>query len=317
VDTPRDTLVALARRYSFADVAALTEGAGGNTAVQQLCVFGQRLLELDAEDFGTDAVPDRLRDRAIACRMPQAPDEVPRGALGSLRPVYSWLLEAIAARWRRRETAALVATLHITSEYAPLLVWERVLGHAGDPARLPAAVGGPGSRWGDLDADPRECPHPKPDRSAARHAVRVAAEPITGWLTYLDRQHSTTAHALAMCAADCAHPCSVITRLSKEDERTVAEGCRLALAFAESAVVRLRHSAPVGHGFGVPSTDEVTDAWQRSRHALGRLDRKIFSDDGFPLPGLSSLFTALAGVPIIPGTLLADTAAAVVDALDG
>jgi hypothetical protein len=306
-------LVALARRYSFRDLGAL---AGSDAQVIQLCTFGQRLLDLDAEDFGTDAVPGPLRDRALACRMPQVAGEPGRGALGSLRPAYSLLLEVIDARWRRREMAALVATLHITSEYAPLLVWEAVLGHAGDPARLPSAVGGRASRWGDLDAPPQACPHGKADRSAARHALRVAHEPPTGWQSYLDRQHSNTAHALATCAAACLHHCSVVTRLSKEDERVVADGCRLALAYADSAVVRLRHSAPVGHGFGVPSADEVTDAWRRTRDALGRLDRAVLTEDGFPLPGLTSLFTAFAGRPIAPDTLLADTADLIVAALD-
>jgi hypothetical protein len=36
----------------------------------------------------------------------------------------------------------------------------------------------------------------------------------------------------------------------------------------------------------------------------------ILVEDGFPLPGLPSLFSALAGAPIAPSTLLADVAAA-------
>jgi len=295
-------------------VAAL---AGGDARIAQLCAFGQRLLDLDAEDFGTDAVPDAFRERAVACRMPQAATEPDRGALGSLRPAYSLLLEVIDARWRRREMAALVATVHITSEYAPLLAWEPVLGHAGDPALLAMAVGGRASRWGHLDADPHECPHSKADRSAAKHVLHVAHEPPTGWQSYLDRQHSNTAHALAICAAECPHPCSVVTRLSTEDLQRVTAGCRLALAYADSAIVRLRHSAPVGHGFGVPSADEVTEAWRRTREGLARLDRAVLAEDGFPLPGLPGLFSALARRPVAAGTLLADTADAIVAALDG
>lgn len=342
METALEVLIALARRYAFAEVAALVgQGAGGATLttkaaaqVQQLCAFGQRLLDLDAEDFGladaavdantdtsvadrvaTDVVPGELRQRALACRVPQAPRERHRGALGSLRPVYALLLEVIAAHWRRRETAALVAAIHITSEYAPLLVWERVLGHAGDPARLPAAVGGPDSAWGDF-ADPT-CPHTRAQKSAAKRTLRVAQDHPTGWRTYLDRQHSNAAHALAVCAAECERPCTVITRLSKEDESLVAEGCRLALAYVDSPIVRLRHSAPVGHGFGVPSPTEVRDAWQRSRERLGRLEPRLLTDDGFPLPGLTHLFSTLAGVPVTPDTLVADTANALVAALAG
>lgn len=334
--------MALARRYAFGEVAALVgAGAGGTVMttrsaaqVQQLCAFGQRLLDLDAEDFGHadatvdantdtsvadrvagDAVPPELRRRALACRMPQAPQERHRGALGTLRPAYSLLLEVIEAHWRRRETTALVATIHIASEYGPLLAWEPVLGHAGDPARLGSAVGGSGSAWGDFD-DPG-CPHTKAEKSAAKRALRVAQEGPTGWRTYLDRQHSNAAHALAVCAVECQRPCTVVTRLSKEDENRVAEASRLALAFVDSPIVRLRHSAPVGHGFGVPAPHELLDAWQRSRDRLARLDPSVRDDDGFPLPGLPRLFTAVAGAEIVPGTLVADTADAVVAAMSG
>lgn len=342
METAHDVLTALAKRYAFADVAALVgAGAGGEALttkgaaqVQQLCAFGQRLLDLDAEDFGSpdaavdantdtavadrvtgDAVPPELRRRALACRMPQSPHERHRGALGSLRPAYSLLLEVIEAHWRRRETTALVAAIHIASEYGPMLAWEPVLGHAGDPARLPSAVGGPDSAWGDFD-DPT-CPHSRAEKSAAKRALRVAREGPEGWRSYLDRQHSNASHALAVCAAECQRPCTVVTRLSKEDERRVAESCRLALAYVDSPIVRLRHTAPVGHGFGVPSPAEVLDAWRRSRNSLGRLDPAVLADDGFPLPGLPGLFTALAGAPVAADTLLADTADAVVAALSG
>lgn len=340
MQTPHDLLIALAKRYAFREVAALVaQGAAGDrltvrdaAQVQQLCAFGQRLFDLDAEDFGRsdaavdantdtsladrvagDAVPPELLKRALACRMPQAPRESHRGALGSLRPAYRLLLEVIAARWQRRETSALVAAIHIASEYGPLLAWEGVLGHAGDPALLPAAVTGRGSAWGDVD-DP-SCPHTKAERWAARQALRVADESPARWRDYLDRQHSNTAHALGVCAAECKRPCSVLTRLSKEDEMAVVDGSRLALAFVRSPIVRLRHAAPVGHGFGVPSPNEVLKAWQATRARLSDLIPGGLPDDGFPLPGLTHLFSALAGEPMTPDTLLADTAAAVVSAL--
>lgn len=340
METALEVLVALANRYAFGEVAALIGAGAGGAAlttkgaaqIQQLCAFGQRLFDLDAEDFGLadaavdantdttvadrvagDAVPPELRLRALACRMPQAPQERHRGALGSLRPAYSLLLEVIEAHWRRRETAALVASIHITSEYAGLLGWEVVLGHAGDPVAMRDAVGGEGSAWGDFD-DPN-CRHTRAEQSAAKRVLRVASENPVGWRTYLDRQHSNVAHGLAVCAVECERPCTVISRLSKEDERRVADACRLALAYVDSAIVRLRHSAPVGHGFGVPSPTEVLDAWQRSRERLGRLDGAVLVDDGFPLPGLPSLFSAIAGAEIRPGTLLADTADALVTVL--
>jgi hypothetical protein len=87
----------------------------------------------------------------------------------------------------------------------------------------------------------------------------------------------------------------------------LAERGRLALAYADSPIVRLRHAAPVGHGLGVPSPAEVTGAWDRSRRHLGPAAQL---DDGFPLPGLPSLFSALGPAPVVPDTLLADTAEA-------
>lgn len=303
-------LIALANRYAFGDVAAL---ATRSASVQRLCEFGQRLLDLDAEDFDKGAVPEDLRQRAMACRMPQYPNERHRGALGTLRPVYRLLLEVIDARWRRREMAALVAVIHITSEYAPLLVWEQVLGHAGDPAQLPTTVGGQGSAWGDFDD--RECRHSRAEKSAAKAVLRVARDSPTGWRSYLDRQHSNMAHALGVCAVECERPCRVITSLSKEDEQRVADGCRLALAYVDSPIVRLRHSAPVGHGFGVPAPEEVLDAWSRSRRSLARHDPAAVDDDGFVLPGLARFFSTLAGAQLSPETLLRDTAAALTNEL--
>ncbi|MEV4413583.1 hypothetical protein [Catellatospora sp. NPDC049609] len=338
METAHDVLIALARRYSFADVAALAgQGAGGLDTeqvahVQQLCAFGQRLMDLDAEDFGElnaafeantehavadrvhgDRIPEHLRERALACRMPQAPREVHRGALGSMRPAYRLLLEVLDARFRRGETNAVVAVVHIVSEYGPLLVWERVFGHAADPVRMPAAVGGDGSAWGDFED--RECPHTKPEKSAARRSLTVAHENNAGWRAYLDRQHSNTAQALSVCATTCHRRCSVYTRLDAHRAEQVSHGCRLADTLTDSAVVRLRHSAPVGHGFGVPSRRELLEAWSRTRASLAKQEPAIATDDGFPLPGFTTLVATLAGHPMPQDTLLADTAIALTKAL--
>lgn len=322
METVHGVLIALTERYSFRDVAALVSaGADGLTSAQatrvhKLCAFGQRLLDLDAEDFGNadpEVVSSDLRQRSLLCRMPQSPKEHERGALASLRPAYALLLEAIEARWRRQETSALVASVHIASEYAPLLVWEQVLGHAGDPLRLPGQVGGKGSVWGDFDD--RDCPHTRPEKSAAQRVLKVAHEPPSGWQAYLDRQHSTTSHALGVCAAACTRPCSVFTRWDAEQQAVLTQGSRLAQALNDSAIVKLRHAAPVGHGFGVPTRHEVLEAWQRSRGALAKYAHQTAADDGFALPGLPALFSALAGTAIHPSTLVRDTAAALIAAL--
>ncbi|TDE26339.1 hypothetical protein [Actinomadura sp. 6K520] len=321
METAQDVLTALARRYAFGDLAALI--AQGTVVpdhdagtVAALCAFGQRVLDLDAEDFGmpeaTGEVPRDLLDRARASRMPQAPRERPRGALASLRPAYALLLEVIAIRWHRRDMAALVAAVHIAGEYLPLLAWEPVLGHAGDPARIGAAVTGEGSRFG-VPVEPgsaRMCDHTRPERAACERALRVAREPAPGWRAYLDRQHSQVASALGDCAAGCRTPCTVMTRLDGPVRADLTDRCKLAAGFADGALVKLRHAAPVGHGFGVPSPEEVRTAWTRARTSLSRhsLGHKAMAgaDASYPLPGLPELFSAIAADELRPDTLLRD-----------
>jgi len=338
VETAREVLTTLARRYAFGDLAALCEAGAARlpsrvaAEVRLLCSFGQRLIDLDAEDFGmpertgdpeVDAhrVPERLLSRARASRMPQSAKERSRGALRTLRPAYGLLLEVIEARWVRREMAALVAAVHIAGEYLPLLAWEPVLGHAGDPALLPVSVGGPGSRFGVTGGTTRlrDCALTRPQQSAAERALRVAGEPGPGWRNYLDRQHSTLASALCTCAVSCRTPCDVVTRLSPDVQSDLSARCRVAYEFKEGALVRLRHAAPVGHGFGVPNPEEVSDAWARTRTSLSRLPlgRRVSGDvAGYPLPGLPEVFSAAAGREIVPDTLLRDVADQLVSILE-
>lgn len=315
----------LCHRYAFGDVRELLPMLRLPEAelrrLRRICLFGQRLLDLDAEDFDmADAEaggPEytALVNRARACRMPQEPREVNRGALSSLRPAYKLLLEVVAARWYRHEMAGLVATVHIIAEYLPLLVWEAVWGHAADPMRIGADVGGADSVFGQQDAT---CGHNRTDKGSTARILRIDKAPGQGWRTYLDRQHSNVAHALGVCAAECREQCSVVTRLPAAVQGQLAERCVIALAFGDSGIIKLRHAAPVGHGFGVPSGEEVQETWQHTREVLGKrggLAESILTEDGFCLPGLPSLVTALAGTPVAPDTLLSDTAALTVGKL--
>ncbi|MEU1875698.1 hypothetical protein ABZ470_00170 [Streptosporangium sp. NPDC020072] len=309
MESARDLLVSLARRYAFADVGALAaDVVAGADEIEAVCEFGQRLMSLDAEDFAAEArsVPADLRRRARACTMPQTPKEQPRGALESLRPAYALLLEVIAIRWHRRELSPMVAALHIASEYLPLLAFEPVLGNAGDPARWPPGLAAPGSRFGVIGE--RECDHTKAEQSAANRTLRVAGEPGEGWRAYFDRQHSQVAGALATCVATCRTPCSAMEWIEPSRRDDLSTRARVALTFADTPLVRLRHAAPVGHGFGVPSPEEVLDAWERSRTILAKneIGNAATEDDGFPLAGLPSLFSAIATAPTTPSTLLSD-----------
>ncbi|KAB8190818.1 hypothetical protein FH608_032660 [Nonomuraea phyllanthi] len=314
MDSTRDLLIALARRYAFADLGALAPAA----EIAEACEFGHRLLSLDAEDFAAEAkgVPADLRRRARACHMPQTPREQPRGALDSLRPAYGLLLEVIAVRWHRRELSPMIAAVHIASEYLPLLAFEPQLGHAGDPARWPEGLSAPGSRFGVIGD--RECDHTKSEQSATNRTLRVSVEPGEGWRAYFDRQHSQVAGALAVCVADCRNPCTAMDWVEPEQRADLELRARTALAFADTPLVRLRHAAPVGHGFGVPSPEEVLDAWQRSRTALDKnaVGASALKDDGFPLPGLPTLFSAVAGAAIEPATLLDGVSSHIVGLLE-
>ena len=319
-----DIVETLCRRYAFGDVGALVPLLGlpadETSRLRRLCLFGQRLLDLDAEDFDmSDAAPGgpeyaALVDRARSCRMPQHPREERRGALDTMLPAYRLLLEVLQARYDRNEMAGLVATAHIIAEYLPLLIWETVWGHAADPLRVGTHVAG--THFGDPESD---CAHHRSDRAGAARIQRIGEAPPLGWRTYLDRQHSNVAHALAVCAAVCRRPCGVVTRLDPEQHRSLARRCAIALGFADSALIKLRHAAPVGHGFGVPSVDEVTQSWNHTRQTLANRDpiaEAALVDDGYCLPGLPTLIEALADRPVPPDTLLHDTAELTVHRLE-
>jgi len=344
VKTVREVLVALARRYAFRELAYIvgafdTRLASRDAAlVQQLCAYGQRILDLDTEDLGnphaasgaaTDTnrvnlepdmrVPSYLVERGMRARTRQSPRETPRTALATSHPATRLLLEVIAAHWHRLDTNALVSAVHLTSEFVPILAWQPYLGHAADPAEMqvdPAFIG-PQSRWGHMDD--RACPHTRPQKSAASRALRVYDEPASGWKAYLQRQHTLVSHALEVCATTCKSPCAVMTVRPPDDQERLTEACLAAKAFGGSAIVRLRHSAPVGHGFGGPSPEQVDEAWQRSRVGIakrGGICAAVLKEDDYPLPGLPSLLSAIGGVALTPDTLIADTAAEIIRLFD-
>ncbi len=342
----REMLVALARRYAFREIAYLLGGGATGMAlsqrelarIQQLCAYGKRLIELDTEDLdeanaaigattdttfatlvGTEFVPRQIVERGELSRVRQEPKEGVNDALTSLYPMYRLLLEVIQIRWDRSDTLWLLSAFHIAGEYAPMLAWQRYLGHAGDPFRLrhDPAFSGPNSRWGHLDDS--DCPQPKPLKAAAGRAMRAADEPPSGWRNYLDRQHSVVSAALGVCASDCPFPCTVMTTIARGNRAALSEACRIAAAYRGSALIKLRHRAPVGHGFGVPSRDEVSEAWQRTRRGIakrGGIGKAALAEDGFALAGMPSLFSAIAGVPLAPDNLVRLTMDQVVDALD-
>lgn len=310
--------------------------------VLALCRAGARLLELDAADFaGVEAVPADLRADVEAMQFPRGADDEPRGSLDSLVPLYGLMLESLAVRWDRGETVYVLLVLHLVAEYLPLLAWEGRLGHAGDPLRLRRQV--TGSLWGTED-----CPAPGHRRSAATRVLDLdigsgGGVPPQQWRAYLDRWHARVAGHLRQCAlrpgdgrpnpegAGCDRDCGVMS-LAGDRVDDLAARMTLATDFADSPVVALRHSAPVGHFFGVPDREEVLEAWDESVTRLCRdwgADRAhggnpvgggLAPDVGEVLPGLHSLVSAVAGRPVAPTGVLArlrdEVARSLADLLD-
>ncbi|WP_153505272.1 hypothetical protein [Cumulibacter manganitolerans] len=301
---------------------------------QTLCDYALSILALDAEDW-TDFphVPARLREIARAANVPQDPAAKDRGALGSLAPTFAILQEVIAVRHRQGDLAGVLLVCHIMSEYLPLLAWEPHLGHAGDPPRLVELVTRPGSLWG-IDRDEprgRECAHSPTLRGSLREAVRVGRPSKEWsredhgriWREYLERDHSRVSAALSTCGLleagrprplrACERKCAVWRDLPG-DKEALADRLVIAGQFVELPLVALRHAAPVGHGFGVPTAKELAAAWARTWSQLtaswpGRRNPLQDADGaraGEPLPGLAAMVDAVAGRAIAPTGVFAD-----------
>ncbi|GAB3296378.1 hypothetical protein EK0264_15000 [Epidermidibacterium keratini] len=300
----------------------------------KLLDYAASITALDAEDWGDFAdAPGDLGADASAAAVPQDPEATDRGALASLVPTYSVLLDVIDARRRQGNISALLMICHIMSEYFPLLAWESHLGHAADPPQLAAYVAKPGSLWG-VDADDkrsRDCAHPLSLRGSLRNAIHVATrnqswdseEYARLWRRYLDRDHSRVAEGLAICGRQsagrpdelraCEKKCPVGSE-APGDREALADKLALAAVFTESDLIALRHSAPVGHGFGVPSESELEHAWKRTWAELTKpwkgqrrnpLEGAVGAD-GEALPGLGALVSAVAGREVPPAGVLAE-----------
>lgn len=309
-------------------------------AFRNLAIAAKRVLDLDAEDFGvlSHEFPDRAWTQRLGeASFPPSARGQRRGALSSLVPLYSLMLEVLDLRAARHEPLQVVVTAHLIGEYLPLLAWESTLGHAGDPVLMPTSVG---ERWG---SDDPACPHSSALRSTARRALNAATGDDAGYTAYLDRFHSRLGAALAVCAMNhetvkagqrpdigmtCPNPCSWAVAPPYRERRDLDARVRLALIYQDSALVALRHHAPVGHFFGVPSNREISHAWLRTWERLtqpwadGENPLVRGSAPGAPepkeaLPGMSALVSAVAGRTIGPGHLIRDLRDDLLAMLDG
>ena len=337
----------LLREHWYDAVSALLEDtvAAGDRSpevlkARTLAAATRRVLDLDAEDFTaiSRGFDEPWAPRLAQSSFPAEPRDPIRGALGSLFPLYELMLEVIEIRALRREPLQVVVTAHLIGEYLVLLAWESTLGHAGDPLRMADFVGN--SRWG---TDDPECPHSSVARSTAKRSLNACHGDTAGYTAYLDRFHSRLGDALSVCSLNldtlgpgerpdvgesCPNPCRFMTTQSMAHRRDLDARVRLALLYRDSPIVALRHHAPVGHFFGVPSTLEISEAWLRTWDRLSM----PWPDGSNPLlaptaasrpperealPGLSALVSAVAGRPVGPGRLLHDIGDDVGRALDG
>ena len=123
-------------------------------------------------------------------------------------------------------------------------------------------------------------------------------------------------------------PVPFVTGLGLDHRRDLDARVRLAVLYIDSPIVALRHHAPVGHFFGVPSVAEISAAWLLTWEKVSA----PWSDGTNPLlaagltgrapehealPGLSALVSAVAGRPMGPGRLLRDIGSDVARALSG
>ncbi|MET0695547.1 MAG: hypothetical protein ABWX96_14575 [Propionibacteriaceae bacterium] len=319
-------------------VAVLLEGAARapNASqqvikVQALATAARRVLDLDAEDFANIASGFSATwiARLADCSFPLQPRDPHRGALGSLVPLYQLMLEVMELRALRRESMQIVVTAHLIAEYLVQLAWESTLGHGGDPEQLEWQMAN--SRWG---TDDPACPHSPAQRSTAKRTLSACRGDQPGYNAYLDRFHSRQGEALSVCAMNhatigagerpdlgvtCPNPCGFVTDMSMELRRDLDARVRLALLFVQSPIVALRHHAPVGHFFGVPSAQEISDAWiltwekvnqpwpdgDNPLHSMEHMSMGALHET---LPGMSTLISAVAGRTISPGYLIRDIA---------
>ena len=308
------------------DSEAMTPNDRALSRIHQLTTAARRVLDLDAEDFATIATgfQSPWARRLAESSFPQQPRQPERGALGSLIPLYELMLEVLEIRAARGEPLQVVVTAHLIGEYLPLLAWESTLGHGGDPLRLPSFLGG--SKWG---TDDPSCAHPAALRSTAKRALNACSGDLDGYTAYLDRFHSRLGDALAVCAVNldttaigdrpepgdvCPNPCKFVRNLPMERRRDLDARVRLAMLYVDSPIVALRHHAPVGHFFGVPSSAEISEAWGMTwdqlslpwRDGCNPLSQAIQEGDpdAEALPGMSALVSAVAGRQIMAGHLL-------------
>ena len=313
-------------RFREADTA-FQKLVGEHREFSAVARLGQRLLRLDLErvdlaDHGhlASAVPSDLASRVGGLQFPRRPDSIDRGPLADFGPLVSLMLEVFAIRWRRRESLHVLALIHLIGEYAGHMAWEPVLGHSLDPPMLADDVSGRASLWGQVGDD--RCGH----RRSQQHLASEVSElemmrSEARWVEFLHEEYSRVGEMMTVCALrgsmrafdrrvrGCSAHCSVWVRHSEADRDALERRARLAALLGASPLIQMRHSAPVGHFFGVPDLEEIAQEWGRFAHeARKRLGHDLSVGGGVDdMPqNLCLLISALRGEPTQQSSLVAD-----------
>lgn len=307
--------------YQFGLIRRLLDQSSVSAKATALATLGQSLITLDMHDeslvelaSGLDA---QLAQRVIQVAWPSSREAQPRGPMQDLVPTYQLLSEVLAIHSLRGETSSVLAVLHLMAEYLPLLAWGTATGDAGDPMAIELRLRAEGALW-----HTDNCPLNRLERGGFTSVLGDE-----DWENYVRERHSRIASALSVCGGVphpvvgrssgrvCRTPCAVMSGVAD-----IAWRMTLARRFRASDLLQLRHDAPVGHFFAVPSASQVEAAWENTWHAL-LMDSDETPVGRNPLTGLqpqnsgqrlAGLLGYIAGQngPLAPGTLVADVATA-------
>ena len=311
------------RSYRFVEARAAWQVLGDPRSpearpIEALTLFGRRLLRLDLEDIALGDRPElvaHLDDDLAALgrklNFPRRATDPDRGPLGHPLELVAQLLESLRVRWDRSEVLHVMALIHLMGEYLGHLAWSSVLGDGADPMSLPVHVRGSHSLWGDLED--RRCGHGRAHKELALRILRgEPARSDEAWVRFLRRDYSRIGDLLSVCATrdsgrawkgrvrNCDAPCSVWTRLGRGTQLELEARMEIVRWYTRSPLLQLRHSAPVGHFFGVPTRDEIEEQWDLMADRMATRLEVDLGQGGVPSQA-ARLCGLVAGTEITPG----------------
>lgn len=286
--------------------AATTTRPEAHRKIRSLAKLGEAVLNIDAHDFESwlsdDDISQQIKDQLQSRAWPMHINETPVGPLSSLVPTFELLLEVFEIRVLKGDVTMGLSILHLMTEYLPLLGWEQQLGHAGNPKQLAEYLNQTGSMWQtDL------CPLNRQQRKAIADASN-AGKSARDWNTYLRDTHSRVAAALSICGGvpnpksevsgqrTCRTSCAI-----RKENTQLSWAMVLTRRLRDSAVLTLRHDAPVGHFFAVPQEPQILASWETTWQGL-LADRDEAPAFANPLRNLTRT-GALAGLPELLGVV--------------